>query len=78
MYYAPADMPARVRTMNLNEDLGQVRARRFQGDCSTHQYERLQAPSKQIVEKTTSNVLDGTVSADLAQWLLFYITIRSW
>lgn len=24
MYYAEADMPARVRTMNLNEDLGQV------------------------------------------------------
>lgn len=25
MYYAEADTPARVRTMNLNEDLGQVR-----------------------------------------------------
>lgn len=25
MYYAPTDTPARVRTMNLNEDLGQVR-----------------------------------------------------
>lgn len=27
MYYAEADMPARVRTMNLNEDLGQVTVR---------------------------------------------------
>lgn len=24
MYYAESDTPARVRTMNLNEDLGQV------------------------------------------------------
>lgn len=24
MYFAEADTPARVRTMNLNEDLGQV------------------------------------------------------
>lgn len=24
MYYADSDTPARVRTMNLNEDLGQV------------------------------------------------------
>lgn len=26
MYHEPTDTPSRVRTMNLNEDLGQVRA----------------------------------------------------
>ena len=26
MYHAESDTPARVRTMNLNEDLGQVRS----------------------------------------------------